>query len=119
MATYSKEKLSASTDGKQIEVTATATAGTTIHQAGAGGGVNIVDEVWIYLTNINTSSVEVTIEWGASGNDADNIVMTIPSKSGLTLAIPGLIITNHLYIKAFSSRGSAILASGYVNRITP
>ncbi len=36
MATFSKTKLSGSTDGKQIKVVATSTPGTTIHTGVSG-----------------------------------------------------------------------------------
>ena len=43
MATYSKQLLSGGTNGKNIKVAATATAGTTIHTAVAG--TTDIDEI--------------------------------------------------------------------------
>ena len=45
MATYSKQKLSDSTNGRNIKVAATATAGTAIHTAVAGA--SDLDEIWL------------------------------------------------------------------------
>ena len=50
MATFTKLKLSGSTDGKQIKVSQTATAGTTIHTAHATS----LDEVWLWAVNSST-----------------------------------------------------------------
>ena len=44
MATYTKLKLSGSTDGKGIKVTQTATPGDIIHTA----HVSALDEIWLY-----------------------------------------------------------------------
>ena len=47
MATYSKEKLSHSTNGKNIKVVATATAGPDIHTCTGATGANY-EEIWLY-----------------------------------------------------------------------
>lgn len=114
MATYTKVKLSGSTDGKQIKVAATSTPGTTIHTADA----TALDEVWIYCVNSSTSAVKLTIEWGEATAPDGNIEQTIPGESGLTLVIPGLILTNSLVVKAFAGTTNVLLLSGYVNRIS-
>ena len=49
----------------------------------------------------------------------DKITLSVPSKSGLTLVVPGLIISGSSYpVRAFASTGSVVMISGYVNRIT-
>ncbi len=116
MATYTKAILSGSTDGKQILVTATTSAGTTIHTA-VSGTTNI-DEVWLYATNNDASAVNLTILWGGSTSPNDYIQMSIPSKTGLYLIVPGLILQNSNVIKAFAGTGSVISISGWVNKIT-
>jgi hypothetical protein len=117
MATFAKALLSQSTNGRQIKVSATGSVGTDIHQAGAGINASAIDEIWIYATNIGTSQVALTVQMGSTGS-YDNIVSTIPSRSGLTLLIPGLTITNSDYIRAYAATADVILLSGYVNRIT-
>ena len=52
MATYSKQLLSGGTNGKNIKVAATATAGTTIHTANAG--TTDIDEIWLYACNTDS-----------------------------------------------------------------
>lgn len=116
MATYSKLVLSGSTNGKQIKVAATATPGTTIHTAGAG--TTNADEIWIYATNNHTAAVVLSIEWGGVASPDDLIQMSIPSKTGLYLLVPGLVLNNGLVVKAFAATANVISISGWVNRIT-
>jgi uncharacterized membrane protein YjjP (DUF1212 family) len=115
MATFSKIDFSGSTDGKQIAVVATATAGTLIHTAQSGTAGQ--DEIWIFATNPTASAVVLTIEYGGV-TTADQIKVTIPSQAGLTTVVPGLILNNALVVRAFAATASAINISGYVNRIT-
>jgi hypothetical protein len=114
MATFSKQLLSGSTNGKQIKVAATATAGTTIHTAHA----TALDEIWIYAFNSSASSVKLTIEYGEATAPDGNIEVTVLPEAGLVTIIPGLILTNSLVVKAFAGTTNVIMLSGYVNRIT-
>jgi len=116
MATYSKVKLSGSTNGKAIKVVATSTAGTTIHTAGAGA--TNWDEVWLYAVNSDTTARKLTLEWGEATAPDGNIELTIPAESGLVLVAPGLLIQNELVVKAFAAAANVVLIHGYVNRIT-
>ena len=116
MATFTKNKLSGSTNGKQIKVVATATAGTLIHTAVSG--TTNWDEVWIYAENNHTSAADLTIEFGGVASPDDLIIMSIPSKSGLYLIVPGLILQNGLAVRAFASVANVISISGFVNSIT-
>jgi len=114
MATFSKQFLSGSTNGKQIKVAATATPGTAIHTPSTG-----TDEIWLYATNQDTVAVDLTVEYGGTTSPDDKITLSVPSKSGLTLVVPGLIISGSSYpVRAFASTGSVVMISGYVNRIT-
>jgi hypothetical protein len=119
MATFSKEKLSGSTDGKMIKVAATATAGTTIHTGSSTA--TTYDEVWLYGVNSGTSSVKLTVEWGGTTSPDDLIEFTIPAESGLYLISPGLVIKGNataLIVRAFAATANVINIAGYVNRIT-
>lgn len=116
MATYSKQKLSASTNGKQIKVAATATPGTLIHTAQSG--TSGWDEVWLYVFNSDASSRKVTIEWGETTSPDGLIEMFIAPESGYVLMIPGLIIQNGLEVRAFASSANLVMINGYVNRIS-
>jgi len=119
MATFSKQILSGSTDGKGILVTATATAGTTIHTASSTS--TTFDEIWLYAVNTSATSVKLTIEWGGTASPNDHIETTIASESGLVLISSGLILKGNatpLVVRAFAATGSVIAIHGYVNRIT-
>lgn len=114
MATFTKVVLSASTDGLPVKVAATATAGTTIHTAHA----TALDEVWIYAYNGHTSDVVLTLEYGGATVPDQNIVLTVTTKAGLILVVPGLLLTNSKVLKAFAATANVITLSGFVNRIS-
>ena len=116
MATYSKLKLSGSTDGKQIKVVATATAGTTLHTAVSG--TTDYDEIWIWATNSSASDLKLTVEFGGTTAPDDLIEMTIPAESGPIPVIPGLVLHNGSVVRGFAASANLILVSGFVNRIT-
>lgn len=116
MATYSKQLLSGSTNGKQIKVTQTATAGTTIHTAVSG--TSDLDEIWLYAVNSSSSPVKLTIEWGEATAPDGNIEITLAAEDGYSIIVPGLLLQNGLVVKAFASTADVILINGYVNRIT-
>jgi hypothetical protein len=120
MATFSKVKLSGSTNGRGIKVAATATAGTTIHATGASS--SILDELWLYAYNSDTAAIVLTIEFGGATAPDDNIKLSIPATSGLTLVVPGLILSGTgaaaSTVAAFAGTTNKIVITGYVNRIS-
>lgn len=113
-----KRKLSGSTDGKAIKVVQTATAGDTIHTAIAGTTEGTFDEIWLWAYNGHTSDVVLTLEWGGATVPDQNIVVTIPAKSGLVPVVPGLILQNGMVVKAFAGTANVITLVGFVNSIT-
>ena len=114
MATYTKVKLSGSTDGRMIKVAATATLGTTIHTAHATS----LDEIWLYAVNSDTVDRKLTIEYGGATAPDNLIEVTIPAESGLILVCPGLILSNSLVVTAFAATANVIMIGGYVNRVS-
>ncbi len=115
MATFSKQKFSESTNGRQIKVVATASSGTLIHTAHA----TAFDEVWLYAVNDTATDRLLTIQWGGTTTTDDDIEYTVKAQNGLYLIIPGLILTGSATIRAFcAAAANAIQISGYVNRIT-
>ena len=118
MATFSKQILSGSTDGKGILVSATTTPGTVIHTGSSTA--TTLDEVWIYAVNADVANRKLTIEFGGT-TTSDTIEFTVPTENGLYLITPGLILKGNatpLVIRAFAASGAAILIYGYVNRIS-
>ena len=114
MATYTKVKLSGSTDGKIIKVAATATLGTTIHAAHATS----LDEVWLYAVNSDSTARKLTIEFGGATSPDCLIEQTIQPESGLVLVVPGMLLTNSLVITAFCATANVVMIGGFVNRIS-
>ena len=114
MPTFTKLKLSGSTDGKGIKVVQTATAGDTIHTAHATD----LDEIWIWAVNSQAAAVKLTLEWGQADAPDGNIEVNIDGESGLFLIVPGLLLTNSLVVKAFAGTTAVIVIHGFVNRIT-
>jgi hypothetical protein len=119
MATYTKELLSGSTQGKAIKVVATASTGTTIHATGTSA--TIEDEIWLYAYNSSALAVTLTVQFGGTTAVDNDIKLLIPATAGLTLVIPGLILTgtgaaaNTVY--AYAATANVLTVSGYVNRI--
>jgi hypothetical protein len=117
MSAITKALLSGSTNGRNVKVVATATAGTTIHTAPSG--TTTFDEVWLFAVNTHSIDVNLTIEFGGTTAPDDEINLTLKAYQGLTLIVPGLLLNNSLIVKAWASVANVILLNGYINRITP
>jgi hypothetical protein len=85
----SKEVLSGSTRGRGVLVAATSSTGTTIHTTGTSA--TTTDEIWLYATNNDTVSRNLTIEFGTTGA-ANEISLAIPAKTAMSLIMPGLVL---------------------------
>jgi hypothetical protein len=120
MATFSKVNLSGSTGGRLIKVAATATTGTTIHATGTSS--SILDEIWLYAVNSDTTARKLTIEFGGTSAPDDLIELTIAAESGLVLVVPGFTLAGTgsaaRTVTAFAATANVILIGGYVNRIS-
>lgn len=120
MATFTKVLLSGSTQGKGIKVVATASTGTTIHATGTSSST--IDEVWLYAYNSDSAARLLTIQFGGTTSPDNDIKLSIPALSGLTLVVPGLTLTgtgtgaNTVY--AYADAANVVVVSGYVNRIS-
>jgi len=119
MATFSKRHFEYSSGGRSIAVAATSSPGTQIHHT-ADSSLTI-DEIWLYATNTSTSAVTLTVEHGGTTNPSDRIILSIPPQSGLTLVLPGLVLTgtggDTRQVRAFASSANVINIHGYVNRV--
>ena len=118
MATFTKQILSGSTDGRAIKVAATASAGTLIHTGSSTA--TTLDEVWLYAQNTDTTARKLTIEWGGTTSPDDLIELTIGPEQGLVLVAPGLLIKGNataLVVRAFAAATNLVTIHGYVNRI--
>jgi hypothetical protein len=118
MATVTKEKLSGSTDGRGVKVAATSTPGTTLHTATTNSAY--YDELWIWAQNNDAADIVLTIEFGGVTSPDDLITVTIPTKSGLFLITPGLVLKGNatpLVVKAFAATANKIILFGFANRV--
>lgn len=119
MATFTKQILSGSTDGRAVKVAATASSGTTIHTGSTTA--TTIDEVWLYAQNTDTTARKLTIQWGGTTSPDDEIEVTIGPEQGLVLVAPGLLIKGNataLVVRAFAATANVITIHGYVNRIS-
>ena len=116
MATFSKQFLSGgSGDGRGIKVVATATVGTTIHDAHA----TAKDEIHLWAWNSKASDVLLTVEWGAVTDPDDILEFTVPTIDGWYMIIPGFILSGSDKVSAFAvANANLIVINGFVNRIT-
>jgi hypothetical protein len=117
MATAVKRDFSALDHGAGIEIIQTSTPGDLIHTAVASTTAGTFDEIWIWAQNNHTADVVLTIEF-SSHDHAQNIICTLPSKSGLVLVVPGLILQDTLDINAFAATTAVVTLFGFVNEIT-
>lgn len=116
MATFSKAKLSGSTDGKQIVVDATATPGTLIHTAVSGQ--TDWDEIWLYAYNSHSSAVALTLEWGGVLVPDDLMKWTLPPRElGRILLLDGKLLQNGKLLGAFADTVDVVILDGFVNQI--
>lgn len=116
MATYSKQFLSGSVNGKAILVSGTATASAnTIHTAVAG--TSSLDEIWLYAVNTSNSNVKLTIEYGETTSPNGHIEVTVLAEAGAVCVVPGFLLQNSLVVKAFAGTTNVITLYGFVNRV--
>lgn len=121
MTSITKEFLSGSTNGRNIQVAITGTLATMtlpgelIHTATASA--NVKDEIWLWATNVSGTTVSLGLQWGGTSNPRDIIAVGIPASQGEVLVIPGLPLNNGLSVRAFATTTSGININGYVNRI--
>ncbi len=80
MATYSKEFLSGSTNGKNISITST-TAGSPVTIHTVGSGTSNRDEIWVYACNTSASAVVLTVQFGGT-TDQDDYIELAGSRFG-------------------------------------
>lgn len=109
--------LSGSTDGAPIQISATSTPGTTVHTSVSA--TDQIDMVHLFAVNNHTAAVEIEVEYGNT-TAATNIVLTIPSDSGLVRITPegGLPSQNSDVIAVFAGTTNVIAIFGHVVRST-
>lgn len=106
--------------GRAIKVAATATPGTTIHDTGTSA--SIIDEIWAWAFNTDTTDRKLTIEFGGTTSPDDTIEITIPAESGLIPILKGNRLSGTgaaaRSVKAFCATANVVCILGHVNRVT-
>ena len=117
MATYTKHVLSGSTNGRPIAITNTAATGTLIHTSVTASGDNTWDEIYIWATNLSTSTEpsRLTVEFGGTSG-ADQLTYDTYAGENV-LVVPGLILHSGLVVRAFATASTTFNVAGYVNRV--
>lgn len=102
MTTYIAHPLSASDNGRPIEVNATASPGTEIHTVQATAR-DAIEQVEVYAVNVGGGAAELTIELGAT-ETTDHLVDIVQPRQGPRLMVPGLCFTaTTSVIRAFAT----------------
>ena len=118
MATITRAKLSASTDGRGISVAATSSAGTTIHTGSATA--TTYDEIWMWASSHSVVTETLTLEWGGTTEAGDHFVATINPNETVLIA-PGWVLKGNsgaaLIVKAFTTTANQVNITGYINQI--
>lgn len=114
--TVSRIPLSGSTHGRGIKIAATTSAGDTIHTATSS--TSDCDVITLYAYNSSASAVNLTIQWGGTTSPDDDIKLSIPATSGLTLVVPDLVLRNSLIVKAYAGTTNVVTVTGFANRVT-
>lgn len=112
----SKQLLSGSTNGKPIQITGTASGSqNTIHTAHASSK----DEVWLWATNNSGVDAVLTLAIGSTANTSELILdeVTVTANTTPIPVLPGIPITGSVTITAFTTTGSDVNITGFVNRI--
>lgn len=105
--------ISGSTNGKGVKVTATATAGTTVHTAASGTTTFDLVTLWAQNNNSSGTTRTLTLEWGATSTD-NNIIVSIPARTGLVLIADRLPIQNSLVVGAFADVANEVIIYGTI-----
>lgn len=120
MATYTKQFLSESINGKAVNITATGASTTLIHTTPISS--SSMDEVWLYATNSSAADITFNLLYGGT-NFTNDILFegVVEAYAGNVLICPGLIAKGDgatgFSIYGNSTSVSGINIFGYVNRI--
>lgn len=123
MSTYTLNKLSASTNGRTISISATSSPGTLVHTAVSG--TTNYDEVWLWIVKGRQSidsayqTFRITTQYGGTTSTENFNIRGLDQEP--VLVIPGLILNNSLAIRVYTDPnpggGISLRAMGYIIEI--
>ena len=102
-----------STDGKQIDIVATSSPGTTLHTATSG--TDYWDYVLLYFANRDSIAHTVTIEWGGTGASDQVVLDLAPGVGGVRAFDDFRLLRDGHVIRAFCDTTSVVSAWGEVH----
>jgi len=117
MATAVKRLLSGSTDGKNIQITASADPGNLIHTAVASTTAGTYDEIWLAANLVGAQGCVLVLEFGGNSG-VDLITYTLTTGLGLVPILNGMILQNSEVVRAYCSLPNYVGILGFVNSIT-
>jgi hypothetical protein len=109
----SKQLLSASDRGRNVNIGRAASPGTLVHTAHPTSK----DEVWLWACNTTSTDREIHIEFGAEVDTDDVTVVTIPGRCGWVPVVYGFLVTNSVTVRVWAEVADVINVNGFVNRI--
>lgn len=116
MPTYSKQLLSASTNGRPIEVASTSSPGTQIHTVGATA-TSAKEAMHLYVTNSATTDRLLNLEFGGTAT-TDLLEVSITARDGPFLVAAGWPLTaTTSIVRAFATATGGLAITGYADRI--
>ena len=110
------KKLSASTGGKAILISATTASGNLCHTATTVG--TGMDKVFLYAVNNHTASVAVTCHFGGSTDPNHVIVKTVPKDDGAVLVVPGFPLQSGSTVRVYAAFASVVSVYGEIWTVT-
>lgn len=114
---FVKGFLSSGANGVPILITSTnSSSPTSIHTA-TNAGATYMDEIYLYLNNLSTSSVVVNILWGGSTLPNNQKRIVLQAGVGDVLAVAGCILNGGLTVSAYADTGSIVTVTGYVHTV--
>lgn len=114
MPSFSRQLFSGSTNGKPINIAATASPGTLIHTAHATDK----DVVYLELCDYGAVDTICTVEIGTTGS-YQTFRVKVLKDSGPVVAIEKITLTGSQEVRVFCSAANEVVAFGHVDRITP
>lgn len=110
-----REKASASTNGRGVKVAATSTPGTAVHVVTSDA--DHLDHVTLWARNTDTALVTLSVEWGGVTDPDDLQVFPLPPDDRWYLLGPGFSFDGGVTIAAFASVADKVVVMAEVNRI--
>lgn len=111
--------LSGATNGRVIKVSATATAGTTIHTATSSDMAEGCDEVWLWAGSTHSAGINATLHINSGGDDNQAINFRVPpAYTGPIAILAGHRVCDGVVITATCSVAERVAIWGNVNRIS-